>query len=66
MGALRSAGVEVDSIYDLVNTAASYSAVIPLLIQLLPTLRERRIREGVVRAAPLHGKSSFPPPACLK
>jgi HEAT repeat protein len=48
--ALRAAGLQVDSIYDLVNTRSSYTEAIPLLISLLPGVKESVIKEGVVRA----------------
>jgi HEAT repeat protein len=48
--ALRFAGLKVSSVYDLVNTRASYSDAIPVLLRLLPDLKHHIIREGVVRA----------------
>ncbi len=48
--ALRGAGVKVDSVFDLVNTRRSYKEAIPMLMELLPTIQEPWIKEGVVRA----------------
>lgn len=48
--ALQGVGVKVDSIFDLVNTRRSYKQAIPLLMELLPTIQEPWIKEGVVRA----------------
>lgn len=49
--ALRGeAGLEVSSIYDLVNTSIPYPKAIPVLLRLLPDVTDERIKEGVVRA----------------
>ena len=48
--ALRNAGVKVDSVFDLVNSRKPYAEAIPVLIDLLPTIRDNWIKEGVVRA----------------
>ena len=48
--ALRAVGVQVRSVYDLVNTKESYPEAIPVLLELLPRVRNDRIKEGVVRA----------------
>ena len=49
--ALREAGLEVESVYDLVNTRESYSDVIPILLNFLERgLEDDVIYEGVVRA----------------
>jgi HEAT repeat protein len=50
--ALAMVNVEVDSIYDLVNTSASYQAAVPILIGLLETekIENERLREGIVRS----------------
>jgi HEAT repeat protein len=37
-------------VYDLVNTRARYPCAIPVLLELLPTVRHPNIREGIVRA----------------
>lgn len=50
VAALRKAGVEVESIYDLVNSREPYPEAVPVLLQLLPDVRESVIKEGVVRA----------------
>jgi len=43
-------GLTVGSVYDFVNTDASYPRAIPVLIRLLQTVRNARIKEGVIRA----------------
>ncbi len=50
--ALSSKDCGTDDVYDLVNRpgGASYRSAIPALIDILPTLRNNRIKEGVVRA----------------
>lgn len=49
---LQKAGIEVDGIYDLVNTSDAYPKAIPVLLNLLKTdaLVDDRIKEGVIRA----------------
>ena len=50
--ALYSSGCDVDDVYELVNRrgGASYQSAIPALVEILPTLKANRIKEGVVRA----------------
>ena len=48
--ALRELGIQVDSVWDLVNTGASYRSAIPVLLELLPSVTDRRAKEGIVRA----------------
>lgn len=48
--ALQKVGIEVQSVYDLVNTSQSYEAAIPVLLELLPKVKEEVIKEGIVRA----------------
>lgn len=47
---LRAAGVEVSSVWDLVNTEAPYPSAIPVLANHLSKPHHPRIREGIVRA----------------
>lgn len=47
---LRAVGIKVDGVYDLVNSRRSYKEAIPVLVELLPTVQDTRIKEGVVRA----------------
>jgi hypothetical protein len=47
---LRLAGLEVSSVYDLVNTASPYPDAIPILIRHLELPHEKIIREGIIRA----------------
>lgn len=51
--ALSGAGIQVCSIYDLVNTSADYDAALPVLVEWLPKTRDDRIKEGIVRALTL-------------
>ena len=48
--ALRNTGLKVNSIFDLVTSRSSYKEAIPVLIELLPTISDNWIKEGVVRA----------------
>jgi hypothetical protein len=50
VSALASIGLNCGSIYDLVNTAKSYSKAIPLLVNLLEIVTDQRILEGIIRA----------------
>ncbi len=47
---LRQVGLQVGSIWDLVNSKESYPEAIPVLIRLLALDMDPRIKEGVVRA----------------
>lgn len=44
------AGVKIRSVWDLVNTASGYSAVIPILVDHLDRDHHSRTEEGIVRA----------------
>lgn len=48
--ALREAGVAVQSVWDLVNTSASYATVIPVLLDHLQRDYPPPVREGIARA----------------
>lgn len=48
--ALQNVGIEVQSVYDLVNSPRSYDAAIPVLLNLLPEIEDERVKEGIVRA----------------
>lgn len=48
--ALRSAGVEIASVWDLVNGVSSYTTVLPLLLDHLHKAYPPAIREGIARA----------------
>lgn len=49
--ALRTVGIEVNGVYDLVNRDDDdYPEAIPVLIGLLPKVRESRVKEGIIRA----------------
>jgi hypothetical protein len=48
--ALRNVAVNVNSVYDLVNTRSSYAPAIPVLLELLTRVRHYRIKEGIARA----------------
>lgn len=47
---LRDAGIEVSSVYDLVNDPASYEEAVKPLLEILPELDDPVVKEGVVRA----------------
>jgi hypothetical protein len=47
---LASAGVHIESVWDLVNTKASYSPAIPVLLDHLPRGYPPEIRAGIARA----------------
>jgi hypothetical protein len=46
----RDAGVVVPSVWDLVNTAAGYPELYPVLVRHLDIPHHRAIREGIIRA----------------
>lgn len=50
VAALRSAGVEVQSVWDFVSRQASYSTAIPILFEHLRRDYPDEIREGILRA----------------
>lgn len=47
---LRTAGFEVDSAWDLVNTSTPYPAALPILLRHLQRPYPDRVREGIARA----------------
>ena len=47
---LRKAGIEVESVFDLVNTKLSFPSAIPVLMKHLKMNHHPRIRDGIVRA----------------
>lgn len=47
---LRAAGFEVDSAWDLVNTATPYPRALPILLKHLERPYPDRVREGIARA----------------
>ena len=46
----RAAGIKASSVYDLVNTAAPYPELYPVLVRHLALPHHPRIREGIIRA----------------
>jgi HEAT repeat protein len=48
--ALRAAGIEVSSIWDLVNTPARDAKIVPILVAHLAQPYPERVREGIARA----------------
>ena len=48
--ALAMIGIEVQSIYDLVNTKDDYAQAVPILLEWLSKAQHDRIKEGVARA----------------
>lgn len=47
---LRQAGLDVESIWDLVNTSEQYSKVVPILLRHLSLPYSDRTREGIARS----------------
>ena len=47
---LRSVGLEVSSVFDLVNTSERLPRAIPILVRLLSEPMETNVKEGIVRA----------------
>ena len=56
--ALKSVGIEVNSVYDLVNSQSKYDVAIPILIDWLPIVKSDRMREGIARALTVKGIGS--------
>ena len=57
IGDLRSVGVEVDDVWELVNSTAGYAAAVPVLLEWLgraeasvPVYQVDKLKEGIVRA----------------
>lgn len=48
--ALQSAGIDVQSVWDLVNTATPYPEALPILLEHLDRPYPDRVREGIARA----------------
>src|ERR1043165_1157723 len=48
--ALRAAGLDVRSVWDLVNTKNRYSAAVPVLLEHVMKPYPERVREGIARA----------------
>jgi HEAT repeat protein len=47
---LKRVGINVESVYDLVNSKAAYPEAIPALLECLTFVQEPVIKEGVIRA----------------
>lgn len=47
---LQAVGIKVDGVFDLVNSRRSYKEAIPVLVKLMSSIEDARIKEGVVRA----------------
>lgn len=47
---LRRVGMEVSTIYDLVNSTSPHPEAIPVLLELLPKVHDIRTKEGIIRA----------------
>lgn len=47
---LSEAGFRVTSVWDLVNSGASYRRAVPILLGLLPRVHDPSVKEGLVRA----------------
>ena len=55
--ALRAVGLNVASVYDLVNSRSAYFKAHPVLLECLPKVKSVRIKEGIVRALTIQGAS---------
>jgi len=55
LNALRGVGVDVTTVYDLVNTRAAYPEALPVLLEHLPRPYPVEIREGIARALAVRG-----------
>ena len=62
---LRHAGFQVSSVYDLVNSSDPYPAAVPILLDILPTVRDQTIREGVIRALTVPEARGLAAPALI-
>ncbi|MDZ7578225.1 MAG: hypothetical protein U0904_08645 [Candidatus Nanopelagicales bacterium] len=56
---LRAVGVEVDSVWDLVNTAEPYPDALPVLLDHLERDYPDRVREGIARALAVKPAAAF-------
>jgi len=56
---LRDAGFDVESAWDLVNTAEPYPAALPILLKHLSRPYPDRVREGIARALAVRGDAAF-------
>src|SRR5687767_5426959 len=48
--ALREEGVDVTSVFDLVNDRASHPEAVPVLLRVLPQVTDAWMKQGIVRA----------------
>ena len=47
---LRKVGIQIDDIFDLVNTKEPYSKAVPVLLSLLSEVSHDGVKEGIIRA----------------
>jgi hypothetical protein len=47
---LKNLGIEIETVWDLVNTSENYSVAIPVLVQHLSGPYSAGVREGIIRA----------------
>jgi HEAT repeat protein len=59
-------GVAIKSVFDLVNTKNSYAAAIPVLLDCLPEVQDKWIKEGVVRALSVKEARGTAEPALVR
>jgi hypothetical protein len=60
--ALSQVGIEVRSVWDLVNTSRPYPAAIPVLVEHLRRPYDQRIKEGITRALTVPAARELAPP----
>jgi hypothetical protein len=58
---LRGVGVDVKSVWDLVNSSNDYAAAVPVLLDHVRRPYDEKIREGIARALALRGRSDLWP-----
>ncbi|GAO41423.1 hypothetical protein [Flavihumibacter petaseus] len=63
---LAELGIEIDTIWDLVNTKSKYPLAIPVLIKYLPLVSYARNKEGIVRALTVREAKGLAIPVLLE
>lgn len=64
--ALRARGMNVSSVYDLVNTKESYPPAIPVLVMNLPEVKDISVKEGIIRALTVKEARGVAGPALIR
>ena len=63
--ALKEIGIDVDNIWDLINSRSSYPKAIPVLIRLLSDVSDGKTKEGIVRALSIKDARGVAAPALI-